>query len=176
MAAVIPVQILSLFTWQELELNVCGTRDINVDLLMENTKYQSGITDKDTVVIWMWKMLRSFSPKQREMFLRFVWGRSRLPISSAYFDQKFVVMSHPSTSELVLPASHTCFFQLELPKYNSYEIMHSKFLYAINEGIAIDTDHRAVDVDWDAPVENTEEKEQEERNDQDEDADTDLFS
>jgi hypothetical protein len=45
------------------------------------------MTGKEAHVQNMWQMLRNFTPKQRELFLRFVWGRSRLPISSEYFDQ-----------------------------------------------------------------------------------------
>jgi hypothetical protein len=34
LGTIIPLQVLSLFTSQELELNVCGTKDINLDLLL----------------------------------------------------------------------------------------------------------------------------------------------
>jgi len=98
-----------------------------------------------------WQILQTFTAKEKELFLRFVWGRSRLPIRSEDFIQKFVIMKLRSSSDNTLPVSHTCFFQLELPKYSSLEVMKSKILYAINECREIDTDHVvAQNVDWDA--------------------------
>lgn len=40
------------------------------------------------------------------------------------------------------------FFQIELPKYTSYEILRDKLRYAITNCQAIDTDGRAYDI-WD---------------------------
>jgi hypothetical protein len=150
MATIIPIQLLSLFTWQELELNVCGKNKIDMQLLRENTRYQSGFSDEDEHVQMMWRVLESFSHKQRELFLRFVWGRSRLPLTSVDFQQKFVVLSCAQNNDLVLPISHTCFFQLELPRYSADNILREKLLYAITYCRDIDTDFRAAPVDWDA--------------------------
>lgn len=33
MGTIVPVQLLPLFTWQELQLQICGRRDIDVDFL-----------------------------------------------------------------------------------------------------------------------------------------------
>jgi len=41
----------------------------------------------------------------------------------------------------LLPQSHTCFFELELPAYSTYDITREKLLYAITECHAIDTDY-----------------------------------
>ncbi len=150
LATIIPLQLLSLFTWQELELHVCGKNRIDIQLLRENTRYQSGFDDEDAHVQMMWSVLESFADKQRELFLRFVWGRSRLPLNSADFQQKFVVLSCPYNTDRVLPISHTCFFQLELPRYSSEQVMRERLLYAITNCRDIDTDFRATPVDWDA--------------------------
>lgn len=61
MATIIPIQLLSLFTWQELELNVCGKNKIDIQLLRENTRYQSGFSDEDEHVQMMWRVLESFT-------------------------------------------------------------------------------------------------------------------
>jgi len=150
LATIVPVHLLSLFTWQELELNVCGRNEIKISFLKENTRYQSGFLETDEHVLLLWQVLESFSHKQRELFLRFVWGRSRLPLNVTDFTQKFVVLSSRTNSDETLPVSHTCFFQLELPRYSCLEVMRKKILYAITECRAIDTDHRAADLDWDA--------------------------
>lgn len=94
--------------------------------------------------------MKTFSAEERQLFLRFVWGRSRLPLRSEDFDQKFIIMTSPDNNDVTLPISHTCFFQLELPKYSSEEVMRKKLLYAVTECRAIDTDHAAQTYDWDA--------------------------
>jgi len=80
----------------------------------------------------------------------FVWGQSRLPYNPNDFTQKFELWPHPINNDSVLPVSHTCFFSLELPRYSRIEVMRDKILYAINNGYAIDTDHVADALDWNA--------------------------
>lgn len=77
-------------------------------------------------------------------------------------------MTSPENSDEVLPLSHTCFFQLELPRYSSKEVLHRKLLYAITECREIgrnvlnnwthekDTDHAAQNVNWEAEEEENE--------------------
>ncbi|PRP87156.1 putative HECT E3 ubiquitin ligase [Planoprotostelium fungivorum] len=148
LATIVPQSLMSLFTWNELELSVCGKREVNLQLLRENTNY-SGYSPDDPHVHMFWEVMESFSNEERQMLLRFVWGRSRLPLTSADFEQKFVVLTTSHNSDTTLPVSHTCFFQLKLPRYSSVKVMRSKLLYAITEGTAIDTDHAAQDVNWD---------------------------
>ncbi len=59
-------------------------------------------------------------------------------------------MSSPTNNDITLPISHTCFFQLELPRYTHLEVMRKKLLYAVTECRAIDADHAAANVNWDA--------------------------
>ncbi|CEM13481.1 unnamed protein product [Vitrella brassicaformis CCMP3155] len=54
----------------------------------------------------------------------------------------------PRREDTMLPSSHTCFFQVDLPAYSSAAILRQKLLYAITEGIAIDADHAAQDINW----------------------------
>ena len=44
-----------------------------------------------------------------------------------------------------LPVAHTCFFSLELPRYSSLEVTRARLMYAVSEGVAIDTDHAVRD-------------------------------
>ena len=39
-----------------------------------------------------------------------------------------------------LPTAHTCFFQLDLPKYTNIDAMYKRILYAITHCSAIDGD------------------------------------
>ena len=78
MARVVPVPLLSLFTGPELETMVCGSPDIPLDLLKSVVTYK-GVDANAPLVRWFWETLESFSNAERSLFLRFVWGRTRLP-------------------------------------------------------------------------------------------------
>ena len=91
MAAILPAQLLPLFTWRELELLVCGKREIDIVFLQQHTNYR-GCKRDDPHVRNMWTMLEAFTHPERELFLRFVWGRTRLPLRTADFTQKCVTI------------------------------------------------------------------------------------
>ena len=111
----------------------------------------------------LWRVLKKFTARERELFLRFVWGRSRLPVRSEDFEQKvrrrlraaplparvspsrppcpqFQIMPTHRNDDYMLPIAHTCFFQLELPRYSCEQVMREKLLYAITNCVSIDTD------------------------------------
>lgn len=145
MAAIIPIALLPLFTWQELELQVCGKRELDLDLLKRNTSYVYGVSKDDPHVALHWQMLENFSPREQELFLRFVWGRGRLPIDDASFTQKYQIMSFSGgrggkDENFLLPKSHTCFFQLELPRYRTLDQMTKMIRVAIENCVSIDDD------------------------------------
>lgn len=76
-------------------------------------------------------------------FLRFVWGRSRLPVRAEDFTSKFTIQRlHAATQspDRFLPVAHTCFFSVDLPRYSSAEVMRERLLYAITHSATIDTD------------------------------------
>ena len=149
LATIVPIQLLPLFSWQQLELMVCGKREIDIDLLKANTQYKHGVKQNDKHIGYFWDALTEFTQKQRENFLRFVWGQSRLPATSEDFHTKFGILTAHRNDDNVLPISHTCFFTLELPKYSSKQIMKQKLLYAIQHCEAIDTDFNvAQNVNW----------------------------
>jgi len=143
LATVIPYALLSTFTWEELELQVCGRPVMNVDLLEKMTVYD-GFTRNDVHVVMFWRMMREkLDDEEKCQFLRFVWGRSRLPNRVEDFDRKFKISRMPRSDanpDKYLPISHTCFFSLDLPKYSTLDIMHQKILYAITHCVAIDAD------------------------------------
>lgn len=146
MGAIIPLQLLPLFTWKELELNVCGRAELDVDLLRRHTVYSGGVTEKDPHIQFMWQMLANFSPQEAEAFIRFVWGRARIPVDDDTWTSSrvdpFKVSPFPSRfkDDNVLPKSHTCFFQIDLPRYTSLEAMTKMVSIAMNECTDIQDD------------------------------------
>jgi len=145
--AVIPAGVLSLLTWQELEVLVCGRPSIDVDLWEKNTVYEGCYKD-DAHVKLFWTMVRTrLNPVEQSLLLKFCWGRSRLPLRSADFERPFKIASHSQANtvgeekaQTYLPITHTCFFQLDLPKYRTMEVMYNKMLFSITHCTAVDGD------------------------------------
>lgn len=69
MASVVPCHLLRLFSWDELEVLVCGTTDVDIDLLEACTEY-SLCNRHDPHITAFWDVLRSFSAKEQSLFLR----------------------------------------------------------------------------------------------------------
>ncbi|XP_014677847.1 PREDICTED: E3 ubiquitin-protein ligase HERC2-like [Priapulus caudatus] len=84
MARLVPVPLLSLFTGYELETMVCGSPDISITLLKSVATYK-GVEACSSLVAWFWEVMEEFSNTERSLFLRFVWGRTRLPRTIADF-------------------------------------------------------------------------------------------
>lgn len=70
LAAVVPVEHLRLFSWDELEVFVCGRKEVDIDLLEACTEYAL-CCRQDSHVSAFWDVLRSFSPKEKSLFLRY---------------------------------------------------------------------------------------------------------
>lgn len=138
LSVVVPPNLLSLFAWQDLELMVCGNPQIDIEVLRKHTKYRN-IQSTAALITNLWRVLESFNTEERQMFLRFVWGRSRLPISESDWSQEFTIHALDAGNDK-LPIAHTCFFSLELPQYTSYDIMRKKLLFSIFNCQAIDVD------------------------------------
>ena len=139
---VVPQRVLTLFTWQQLELLTCGSKEIDLEMLRTKTKYGVGVSPSQRHVRYLWQTLRRFSPENRALFLRFVWGRTRLPATPGEWgDVRFTLHTrHSGSPDNSYPVAHTCFFSLELPAYTSLATCHEKILYAITNCQNIDID------------------------------------
>ncbi|XP_060835591.1 E3 ubiquitin-protein ligase HERC2 isoform X3 [Rhopalosiphum padi] len=145
MARVIPVPLLSIFTSNELETMVCGSPEIPINMLLSIVTYK-GIEAQDKLVQWFWEILSEFTNQERSLFLRFVWGRTRLPRAIEDFrGRDFVlhVIDRYSPADNFLPESYTCFFLLKIPRYSNKDVMNEKLKYAIHFCKSIDTDDYA---------------------------------
>ena len=138
-SAVIPLQLLNLFSWKQVETLICGAIDIKVDLLKQNTDY-SGTSESEQHITYFWEVLTEMTAKERQLYLKFVWGRSRLPASKTFTHMKITKLIPKGPVDTYLPVAHTCFFTIDLPPYNSKAVMKDKLLYAITHCTAIDLD------------------------------------
>jgi len=148
MATVVPVQLLRLWSWQDLQERVCGAPEVDLENLKRHTQYRS-CSSTNKHVGYLWAALQSFTPKQQRSFLRFVWGRSSLPTVEKW-EHNFTVHLVSCSDDSRLPSSHTCVFSLELPTYSSEEVCRAKLLYCITNCLAIDSDGNAArSLNWD---------------------------
>lgn len=134
----VPANLISIFSPKELELLVSGLPDIDVNDLQQNTEYVH-YKSSDPQIQWFWNVLRTFSQEEKALFLQFVTGSSKVPLEGFSMlqgmrgIQKFSIHKAYGGSKL-LPASHTCFNQLDLPEYTSEEETKEKLLIALREG------------------------------------------
>lgn len=80
-----------------------------------------GIDANAPLVRWFWEVMEEFNTQERSLFLRFVWGRTRLPRSKADFrgrDFVLQVLDKYNPPDHFLPESYTCFFLLKMPRYS----------------------------------------------------------
>lgn len=144
LACMVPYRLLSIYTWDQLEELVCGKPTIDIDLLRSVTEYSS-CSANDPHIVFFWQAMKEFTNEERSMFIRFTWGRSRLPLTAEGFPQRFKLQSFgKSPADSYLPISHTCFFSIEMPRYSTLEIMKEKLRYAIYNCQAIDGDDTSV--------------------------------
>ncbi|EEY61198.1 HECT E3 ubiquitin ligase, putative [Phytophthora infestans T30-4] len=147
LASVLPMELAPLFTPRELEVLICGRREVDVDLLHQCTEYSEGADEAMQHVQHFWEVLREMTSEERTSFLRFVWARSRMPNSAKDFPMNFKLQTaqDPGASsqpDLYLPHAQTCFFALRLPAYTSKEVLRTKLLYAIQNSPNMDADVR----------------------------------
>lgn len=142
MSKVIPVPLLSLFSAAELQAMVCGSPDIPLGLLKSVATYK-GFDPSSALVTWFWEVMEEFTNQvrpiwrchtfssaailietkhfqERSLFLRFVWGRTRLPRTIADFRGRDFVLQvlEKNPPDHFLPESYTCFFLLKMPRYS----------------------------------------------------------
>ncbi|KAF2210962.1 hypothetical protein CERZMDRAFT_121720 [Cercospora zeae-maydis SCOH1-5] len=135
---IIPNELISIFNEQELELLISGLPDIDVDDWKNNTEY-TNYTPTSPQVQWFWRAVRSFDKEEQAKLLQFVTGTSKVPLNG--FKElegmngfsRFNIHRDYSSKEK-LPSSHTCFNQLDLPEYDSYEHLRQQLYTAITAG------------------------------------------
>jgi len=130
---VVPEPLLGLMSWEELERRVCGSPEVDVASLQRHTRYRCGVHESSPHVRMFWEVLREFGQAERRLFLRFAWGRERLPLESDYTEQSEMKMfpSDRGDGDSVLPEAETCFFIIKLPRYRTKELMRRNLLSAI---------------------------------------------
>jgi len=133
---IVPKRTLRLFRWHELEMWVCGNSTLDLRALKKQTVYSPAkFTAKSKVVRNFWRVLESFSEEEKSKYLQFSWARSRLPpvydAEDKSWRMKVNILESGTKTDRMLPTAETCFFNVNLPSYSSYQLMREKLLMAI---------------------------------------------
>ena len=121
-------------------MRACGNKFIDTDRLKSITIYPNCDANHE-IVHRFWRVFESFSGEERALYLKFVWGRNRLPADLSKISRKHEVRLMSNMNESGFPQSHTCFNQLDLPYYRSDELCRKRLLQASELCGGIDTDN-----------------------------------
>ncbi|THY44751.1 hypothetical protein D6C99_06662 [Aureobasidium pullulans] len=135
---IIPAELVAIFNEQELELLISGLPDIDVDDWKGNTDYHN-YQQTSPQIQWFWRAVRSFDKEEKAKLLQFVTGTSKVPLNG--FKElegmngftKFNIHRDYGSKDR-LPSSHTCFNQLDLPEYETYEQLRHQMYTAMTQG------------------------------------------
>jgi len=90
------------------------------------------------IIQWFWIVIeQKLDNDQRLRLLQFVTGTSSIPyegfeaLRGSNGPRKFCIEKWGKPTSL--PRAHTCFNRLDLPPYNSFEILYEKLLMAVEE-------------------------------------------
>ena len=146
---IFPMSILTILSWRDVEERVRGPSEISVAALKSITEYSSCSADNEYVKRF-WRAFEEFTNEERSMFLKFVWGRARLPPADRLKEMPFKLVllddNRFTDHNSHFPEAHTCFFQFDLPRYTTDEACKSKILYAIEACGEIDTDNSSYSI------------------------------
>uniref|UniRef100_A0A667ZJ60 HECT-type E3 ubiquitin transferase n=1 Tax=Myripristis murdjan TaxID=586833 RepID=A0A667ZJ60_9TELE len=118
-----------LFRPEEVELLICGSRNLDFKALEDTTEYDGGYSKDSQIIKDFWETLHSFGEEQKRLFLQFTTGTDRAPVGGLGKLKMIIAKNGPDTDRL--PTSHTCFNALLLPEYSSKEKLRERLLKAI---------------------------------------------
>jgi len=117
--------IIDLMTWEAFEMRCTGEKHISMERLKTITTFPNNAQDHQ-IVGRFWRVFEAWSDVERSAYLKFVWGRSRLPIDLSRLNRKHEVRLFTNMDKTAFPQSHTCFFQLDIPDYETDEMCNNR--------------------------------------------------
>ena len=120
----------------ELQTLICGTPVLDLADVRRHTRLGAPYTVNSLPILWLWEVLESFSAQLQLRFWRFCTSSTNLPAGgAAALAVPFSIVTAPRTFgpglALRLPVSHTCFWRLDLPMYESKEELERCLITAL---------------------------------------------
>jgi hypothetical protein len=120
---------------EDLRLAIEGIRDVSTIQLMTEMTFTGYTQDEEeTMSDWLQRVLDEGGNEFRLDFLYFVTGLKSMPVGGFNSAKHIIVQSRASSLSVnSLPVTHTCFSQIDLPTYESVEILKEKLERAVKE-------------------------------------------
>ncbi|XP_070528774.1 probable E3 ubiquitin-protein ligase HERC4 isoform X3 [Cardiocondyla obscurior] len=129
-------RVLELFHSHELMSLLIGNENYDWEELEKNASYKEGYSKSHPTIVLFWQVFHELPLEEKKKFLLFLTGSDRIPIQGM---KAIKITIQPMTDERFLPAAHTCFNLLDLPRYQTRERLKYKLLQAIqhNQGFSL---------------------------------------
>jgi len=128
---ILPKHLISYLSPSELELVIAGSPKIDLQEMKEYALLVN-YNENNKVVGWFWEVLEEFDQNKLAAFYYFISGSTKVPIGG--FKQNYIRIRRNNMKD-GLPVSHTCTYEIEIPEYNSKDVLREKLLMAIFDGI-----------------------------------------
>ena len=109
---------------------VRGSTVLDAESILANIDFRNGDWTESKTLKYLDRFLHELEMSSHgglRLFLQFVTGRPTLPLGG--LQKKISLVRVPGSDRL--PEAHTCFDTLDLPEYENYHILRSKFLTAM---------------------------------------------
>ncbi|KAK1353641.1 hypothetical protein POM88_052006 [Heracleum sosnowskyi] len=120
-------------TLQDLDSILRGIQDVNFEDWKESTTYEL-YEETDLQILWFWKWLGNLSAEDQINFLIFWTSTSWLP-SGGFKDMDPPLVIRKTTDTSRFPSVQACVCALDIPVYDSEEILCSKLQMALDNHI-----------------------------------------
>uniref|UniRef100_A0A3Q1GUS9 HECT and RLD domain containing E3 ubiquitin protein ligase 3 n=1 Tax=Acanthochromis polyacanthus TaxID=80966 RepID=A0A3Q1GUS9_9TELE len=124
-------EILSLFQPSELMAMVVGNNNYNWEELEKNAVYKGEFTATHPTVRLFWEVFHEFPLEKKKQFLLFLTGSDRIPIHG--MESLRIVIQSTTAEEHYLPVAHTCYNLLDMPRYQTKEILCRRLTQAVEQ-------------------------------------------
>jgi len=135
--------ILTFVSPSMFDIRATGEKTIETARLKSITTFNVG--SDNPIVERFWRVFERMTQEERSAYLKFVWGRNRLPVTLTNLSYKHEVRLFSNLSNEGFPQAHTCFFQLDIPDYQEDDICYKRLCEAAFLCGEIDTDGAATE-------------------------------
>uniref|UniRef100_A0A3Q3M5T1 HECT and RLD domain containing E3 ubiquitin protein ligase 3 n=1 Tax=Mastacembelus armatus TaxID=205130 RepID=A0A3Q3M5T1_9TELE len=124
-------EILSLFQPSELMAMVVGNNNYNWEEMEKNAIYKGEYTATHPTVRLFWEVFHEFPLEKKKQFLLFLTGSDRIPIHG--MESLRIIIQSTTAEEHYLPVAHTCYNLLDMPRYQTKEILRRRLTQAVEQ-------------------------------------------
>ncbi|XP_024115134.1 probable E3 ubiquitin-protein ligase HERC3 [Oryzias melastigma] len=124
-------EILSLFQPSELMAMVVGNNNYNWEEMEKNAVYKGEYSATHPTVRLFWEVFHEFPLEKKKQFLLFLTGSDRIPIHG--MESLRIIIQSTTAEEHYLPVAHTCYNLLDMPRYQTKEILRRRLTQAVEQ-------------------------------------------